>query len=215
MKNDKLYILTNENGETKGEQKRMQPGHASALNVILGESGDQWKRVKETSTPPAKSIAQRRIESLRKEIEDKRALMADRQQRIAAGQTDMEDCFVSERSNQQAIDLANTKIEILENGGLAEFDCLRDLETGEVVSTKRLKGQWGWCWRIDDAHVAKFGKFVGDASRESTYTRKGLKSGTCMLPAWACFDTYGTGMAGAYSAFVKVFPSNKNYAIEE
>ncbi|MCA9366764.1 hypothetical protein KC887_00665 [Candidatus Kaiserbacteria bacterium] len=161
------------------------------------------------------TTAKKRIEQLQQQIADKRKLMADRQQRIAAGQTDMDDCFVSERSNQQAIDLATAKIEILENGGLAEFDCLCDLQTGEVVSTNCFNGQYGYCWKIDEAHVPKFGKYVGDASRESTYARKGLKSSTCMLPAWACFETHGTGMAGAYSAFVKVFPSNKNYATEQ
>lgn len=163
----------------------------------------------------AMTTAQKRIEQLRKEIASKRALMADRQERIQEGLTDMDDCFVSERSNQQAIDLAEAKIRILEDGGLAPFQCLRDMETGQVVTITMFNGQYGLCWRIDDEHVAKFGRYVGVAARESTYTRKGLKLDEVQLPAWACFATNGKGMAGAYSAFVKVFPSNKNWATEE
>ena len=155
------------------------------------------------------------IEQLKNEIAHTSSIMDNRAQRINEGSTDMDDCFVSQRSNEQAISLAKAKIEILENGGLAPFQCLRDLETGEVVTTTIFNGKYGLCWRIDDEHVAKFGRYVGAAARESTYTRKGLKLDEVQLPAWACFATNGKGMAGAYSAFVKVFPSNKNWATEE
>jgi len=155
------------------------------------------------------------IEQLKNEIAHTSSIMDNRAQRINEGSTDMDDCFVSQRSNEQAISLAKAKIEILENGGLAPFQCLRDLETGEVVTTTIFNGKYGLCWRIDDAHQAKFGKYVGAASRESTYTRKGLKLDEVELPAWACFETNGTGMAGAYSAYVKIFPSRTNYAIED
>ena len=184
--------------------------------VVMGQRYYFGYEVEQSElTPNPTPAAQSKIQKLEQEILDKQQLMQDRERRIASGQTDMDDCFVSQRSNEQAISLAKAKIEILQNGGLAPFQCLRDLETGEVVTTTIFKGQYGLCWRIDDAYQAKFGKYVGAAARESTYTRKGLKLDEVDLPAWACFETNGTGMAGAYSAYVKVFPSRVNYALEQ
>ena len=156
---------------------------------------------------------QEKIQRLQNRIDHTKSLMDDRRERIQNGETDWDDCFMSERSNSQNIDLLKTKIDILKNGGTRLFDVLVDIETGEVVSKKIIDAQYGLCWIIDDEFKGKFGKFVGYAKRESTYTKKGLKQESRELPAWAKFKTSGSGMMGAYSAYVHVFPCDVNFAV--
>lgn len=157
--------------------------------------------------------AQELIKELQNEIDQYRAKIEDRQRRIGEGLTDMDDCFISDRMNSLHIDLAQRKIDILKNGGTAQFDVLRDIETGEIVSKKFSEGQHGLCHRIEDEFVSKFGLYVGIAKRESTYTKKGLKQCVANLPAWATTQANGSGMYGAYMSSVVVFQSKKNYAI--
>lgn len=153
------------------------------------------------------------IKQLQNEIEQYRATIEDRHRRIGEGLTDMDDCFFSDRMNSLHIRLARTKIEILENGGTCEFDVLRDIETDEIVSKKKVVGQYGLCHLIEDEYVSKFGRFVGLAKRESTYTKKGLKKDVANFPAWATTKANGSGLYGAYMSQVVVFQSKKNYAL--
>jgi len=155
---------------------------------------------------------QEKIQRLQNRIDHTRSLMDDRRKRIADGLTDWDDCFISERSNSQNIDLLKTKIQILKNGGTSTFDVLVDIETNEVVSKKIIDAKYGQCWVIDFEYQGKFGKFVGMAKRESTYTKKGLKQESRELPAWACYKSNGSGMMGAYSAYIHIFPCDVNYA---
>jgi len=157
--------------------------------------------------------AQELINQLQNEIDHYRATIDDRHKRISEGLTDMDDCYISQRMNSLHIDLAQTKIEILENNGFAQFDVLRDIETDEIISKKEVLGQYGVCHLIDDEYVSKFGRFVGCAKKESTYTKKGLKQDVAQLPAWATTKANGSGMYGAYMSSVVVFPSKKNYAV--
>lgn len=156
-----------------------------------------------------------KIESLKNEIKHTSGLIDDRMERIGKGQTDMDDCFVSQRFNELNISLTRTKIEILKNGGLWEFDVLRDLETDEIVAEDIGNGQWGSFWWIKEEFRHKFGKTYGMAKRESTFTKKGLKRSTAMFPAWATTQANGSGMAGAYMSSVVIFKSSWNHAINK
>lgn len=160
------------------------------------------------------TIAEKRIESLKQEIARIQETINERFERIGRGETDMDDCFVSDKMNQLNIQLAKTKIEILEKGGTRMFSCLRDLETDEIVSTKLRHGQYGFYWIIDNDYQDKFGTYVGDAKRESTFTKKGLKRSEYESPVWATTQANGSGMMGAYNSSVTLYPSKKNYALE-
>lgn len=152
------------------------------------------------------------MKELQESIEHTVSIIRDRQERIGRGETDMDDCFVSQRSNEQSIQEDKMKINILKNKGLHEFECLIDLETDEVISVNPRSGKFGLYWRIPSEHVDKFGNYVGYAKRESTYTRKGLKVERRTRPAWVTFSSGGgTGMMAAYTGQHVIFPSNINY----
>lgn len=134
----------------------------------------------------------------------------ERQERIDNWQTDSDDCATSIRMSSHNDSIDRMKIEILENGGLSEFECLCDLK-GNVVSEKMVDGRYGACWLIKDEYQEEFGKFVGEPRKESTLTRKGLKWGTIKKAAWVSFKSNGSGMMGAYTGQAVVFPSRVNY----
>jgi hypothetical protein len=156
--------------------------------------------------------AQELIKELQNEINKYTAIIQDRSRRIGEGLTDIDDCFMSDKSNRLQIDLAKKKIQILKNGGTSTFTVLRDIETGEIVSRKLVDGRFGLCHLISDEYVSKFGRFVGMAKREATYTKKGLKQDVAKFPAWATTEASGSGLYGAYMAQVVVYQSKKNYA---
>ena len=149
---------------------------------------------------------------LEAEIARNTEIINDRYERINRGETDLDDCFVSQRFNELAIQVAKTKLQLLENGGTSEFPCLRDLETGEVVTYTTVNGRYGQCWLVDEKFRTKFGTFLGIAARASTYHKKGLEWSTVELPAWVTTKAQGSGMAGAFSSVVTIYPTRKNYA---
>lgn len=153
------------------------------------------------------------IEQLQNEIKHHTNIMEDRHRRIAEGLTDMDDCFLSNKMNALNIQLAMAKIKILENGGTREFDVLKDIETGDIVSKRYVDGRYGPCHLIEDEYVSKFGRFVGIAKREATYTKKGLKRDRAELPCWATIKANGSGVYGAYMSSVVIYKTEKNYAL--
>jgi len=162
------------------------------------------------------NIGQKRIKQQLDTIDHYTKIMMDRRKRIEQGLTDVDDCFISERSNQHAITEAKLKLEILQNGGLSKFEVLVDVETNDIVSKKIIQGKYGLCWIVNDDHADKFGRFVGLAKKESTYSKKGLKVEWQELPAWVCFNAgSGSGMMGMYTGAYQMFPSSKNYFTEK
>ena len=149
---------------------------------------------------------------LEAEIARNTEILNERYERINRGETDIDDCFISERFNKLAIQLAKTKLQLLENGGTSEFPCLRDLNTSEVVTHTLVNGRYGQCWLVEEKFRKKFGTFVGIAARSSTYHKKGLKWSTVELPSWATTKAQGSGMAGAFNSVVTIYPATKNYA---
>ena len=150
------------------------------------------------------------IKSLKEEIQHTKDLISDRHKRINEGLTDMDDCFVSQRSNDLNVSLNEAKISILENGGLWSFEALY-FEDGMLASDKIVSSKYGSCWVLTDEAEARYGKrFVG-LLKDATYKKKGFKRGDIEKSAWATYSSNGTGMMGAYMASVKIFPSHTNY----
>lgn len=161
------------------------------------------------------TIKERRIAEQEKVIARNRELMADRQRRISNNETDMEDCFASHLMEKLSVQVAKRKIDILENGGTSEFEVLKDMETGEIVSTECVRTRYGRAWIIRPEFRHKFKKFINDAKRDSTYHKKGLDRTRAKLPAWVTTRASGSGMADVYMLHVTTFISDKNYATEE
>lgn len=143
------------------------------------------------------------------QIQDVKNRMAERRERISNGETDMDDCFVSDRLNSLEIQRLETELEVVRNGGVSDFPAIFDLETGELVSSKIVNGRYGACFVIeDDAKANKFGRFVSATlARDSSYTNKGLKIGSVELPARVTTRANGSGMAGAYCSTVTIIPA--------
>lgn len=84
-------------------------------------------------------------EELRKSIEAEKQRYIDtmnrRDERIANGEVDEDDCFMSIRVESQAIDRCNMELEILKGDGLMNYDAIID-ENGEEVSVHCFENKW-------------------------------------------------------------------------
>ena len=84
-------------------------------------------------------------EELRKSIEAEKQRYIDtmnrRDERIANGEEDEDDCFMSIRVESQAIDRCNMELEILKGDGLMNYDAIID-ENGEEVSVHCFENKW-------------------------------------------------------------------------
>lgn len=68
--------------------------------------------------------------------------MKRREIRIANGETDEDDCFLSMRSEEQNLRKCDMQLSILDTDGLMEFDGVFDAE-GKEVNVHPITNQWG------------------------------------------------------------------------
>lgn len=132
-------------------------------------------------------------EELRKAIESRKAtLMAaldNRAERIKNWETDEDDCFISERVEQNGIRECNLQLEILNGDGCMDYEGWFDAEGNEVY-VRYVNTRYGsaFVWN---------GIF---ASSERALERKtGLKRKIIRVPAWTKFSSPYRGMMGVYS----------------
>ena len=69
-----------------------------------------------------------KIADLEAQIARTQAVMDERNERIAKGETDEDDCFISIKVNSDAIKEANMQIAIIKQGGTAWFDWYMDMD---------------------------------------------------------------------------------------
>jgi len=141
------------------------------------------------------------IEKLNQELNSIQDRAKDREANISACLYDSSDSFLSEWANSKSQDLLKVKLQILENGGLAEFQALADL-SGNIVSDRLIKTRFGGAYKVGD-------KWINPYVKESTLAKKGFKLTTVKKWAWACLKSNGTGLGG--NVWVEIFPSNTNY----
>lgn len=144
------------------------------------------------------------IDSLEQDIESLLASLADRRKRINEGRTDMDDCFVSETSDNQQLRGDRLKLALLRSGGLAWFSEVATLD-GVVVPSKWIETAWGTrrCVTLPDGRVVWTSAQTADG-----LARHGLKAVLCLRPAW--FNLKG-GLEGSWT----LFASEVNYATGE
>lgn len=150
-------------------------------------------------------LAMTAVEKLQARLERIRAQRRERWERIRAAEFDLDDCFVSDRADDLTIRLLETQINILKDGGTAEFPALLHLDgtpTGAVLKQTR----------FGSAYLLPDGKWVNPWVRESTLARKGFKLGTERAPAWAAIMGSGRGLSGFAAAQVIVFRAKENVA---
>lgn len=151
------------------------------------------------------------IESLKREIQRSKEAIDSRFERIDAGWTDMDDCFISQKCDERAITTAERKIALIEEGGCAWFQEYATLG-GQLVNAKWVNTKYGCKLRVElpDGSV----KWTV-AETAKGLAQVGIKKVLCKRPAWYCFRSGNTGMLGVYTGSYVLFPSDVNYATGE
>ena len=148
------------------------------------------------------------IEMLEKEIANYREVMADRQRRIDAWQTDEDDCFISQRCDERGVNLAKDKIALIKDGGCMWFPEYATLD-GILIKARWCNTKYGYSLRAEmpDGSVV-----WTTAGTKKGLAKKGIKKVMCKRPAWFAFHSSQSGMMGVYTGSYVPFPSDFNYA---
>ena len=152
------------------------------------------------------------VEQLQREIERMQESISDRYDRINAGMTDMDDCFMSQKCEDRGIANNRDKINLINKGGCTWFREYATLD-GQLVNARWCKTQYGSSLRVEmpDGRVV-----WTTASTAKGLAKKGLKQVECLRPAWYRFSSGGLGgMLGVYCGSYVPFPSDINYATGE
>jgi len=152
------------------------------------------------------------LEKLKQELKALEDEFQRRENRILNGEVEPADCFLSTWANEIQRELVKTKIKILENGGVWPFEELFYID-GTPTGAKLVNTRFGATYRVEkpDGSIDWVNPFV----RPETLEKKGYMLDYVERPAWACLKSSGTGLAGAMSCYVHIFPSRKNYATGE
>ena len=131
-------------------------------------------------------------EELRKTIEAQKAnlqaAIERRAQRIANWETDEEDCFVSQRVEEQGITECNMQLEILNGDGMMDFEGWFD-ENGKEVRVRWVNTRYGGAFVWNGI----FGSSEKALMKKTGLTRKWIR-----VPVWTKFSAGGSGMMGVY-----------------
>lgn len=151
------------------------------------------------------------IQSLKEDIRLMRAAIDNRWERINNGQTDIDDCFVSQRCEERGIAVAEDKIRLIEDGGCAWFAEYATLD-GRLVDARWCNTKYGTSLRVQmpDGSVV-----WTTATTQKGLAKRGIQRVECLRPAWYTFHSSQSGMLGVYTGGYVLFPSDINYATGE
>lgn len=152
------------------------------------------------------------VEQLEQEIKRMQESISSRYDRIDAGLTDMDDCFISQKCEDRGISNNREKINLINNGGCLWFTEYATLDN-KLINARWCKTQYGYSLRAEmpDGRV-----IWTTANTQKGLAKKGLKKVECKRPAWYKFSSGGlSGMLGVYAGSYVPFPSDVNYATGE
>lgn len=151
------------------------------------------------------------VAQLEQEINLMQEAIKNRYERIDAGLTDIDDCFISQRCEERGIANNKDKIDLINNGGCLWFPEYATLD-GQLVKAHWCNTKFGYSLRAEmpDGRVV-----WTTASTQKGLAKKGLKQVECKRPAWFKFTSGQSGMLGVYSGSYVPFPSDVNYATGE
>lgn len=152
------------------------------------------------------------VEQLEQEIKRMQESINSRYDRIDAGLTDMDDCFISQKCEDRGISNNREKINLINNGGCLWFTEYATLDN-KLINARWCKTQYGYSLRAEmpDGRV-----IWTTANTQKGLAKKGLKKVECKRPAWYKFSSGGlSGMLGVYAGSYVPFPSDVNYATGE
>ena len=143
--------------------------------------------------------------AIMKQRETLQAAIDRRAERIANWETDEDDCFMSERVEQNGIRECDLQLDILSGDGCMDLDAWFDTD-GNEVRVRCVKTRYGWAYVWN-------GVF---ASSEKALAKKtGLTRKTIRVPIWTKFSTPYSGMMGAYCGSYEVVRWHTNMVTGE
>ena len=151
------------------------------------------------------------VEQLQAEIDRMKESISNRYDRIDAGWTDIDDCFISQRCEERGISNNMDKIDLISKGGCLWFGEYATLD-GQIVNAHWCNTMYGEKLRgvMPDGMV-----IWTTATTAKGLAKKGLKKVECLRPAWFRFSSSNSGMLGVYTGSYVPFPSDINYATGE
>lgn len=139
------------------------------------------------------------IERLEAQRETIKKQIANREERIANWETDIDDCFIS------------MKLHLLRNGGTSWFLEYATLD-GTIIQARWCNTKYGTKLRA----VMPNGEVIWTSSDTARgLAKRGIKKVLCKRPAWIRFYSGDSGMMGVMTGSYGEFPSNVNYATGE
>jgi len=115
------------------------------------------------------------------------------------------DGFISQWSSGLSAERLYREAQLLEDGGLAEFPALFDLD-GNYVPARLIDGRYGECWAILDEAGDFTGEFItAFPARRATIVKKGYLEGRVKRPARV---KVASGKGGMATAYVTVYPTD-------
>lgn len=117
--------------------------------------------------------------------------MKRREIRIANGETDEDDCFLSMRSEEQNLRKCDMQLSILDTDGLMEFDGVFDAD-GKEVNVHPITNRWG--------KISNTGRGVYASTLTALLKKTGWVIKRVNVPCWVKFDNgVGGGMCAVYT----------------
>lgn len=148
-------------------------------------------------------------EALRESILDTKAHLLDvlenRQRRIDNCETDMDDCFVSERIEHNALSECDKQLKILDTDGLMDYDAVFDNDGNEV-----------WVHWVNTRYGGAYvGNGIFASSRKALLKKTGWTVRTIRVPCWTKSVCHGTGLCGAFNSTIEVVRWHTNMVTGE
>lgn len=151
------------------------------------------------------------IKELESEIELSQKAISNRIDRINNGETDWDDCFMSQRCEERGISVCRDKIRLIKDGGCAWFREYATLDN-QLVEARWCNTRFGSSLRVEMPN----GEVIWTTSTTPKgLAKRGLKLVECKRPAWYAFRSSQRGMLGVYTGDYVLFPSDVNYATGE
>ncbi|MGN0553044.1 MAG: hypothetical protein ACI4I1_06645 [Oscillospiraceae bacterium] len=134
-------------------------------------------------------------ESIIAEKKRKQDAIDRRMDRINNCETDMDDCFISQHVEEDAIRACNMQLKILDGDGCMDITAIFDND-GNEVRTHWFTNKWG-----RDTIVAN-GVFA--SSLKALLKKTGWTEKVIRVPAWTKFIANGSGMCGVMNGSTEV-----------
>jgi hypothetical protein len=126
------------------------------------------------------------------------------------------DGFLSQWANDISARMYRLQAEIADAGGKSTFTGL--YYGDRRVKAKKIETRFGWCWLLDGAEAAIFGrKFIPIAPYEGVsrvQKNLGLHEALELAPAKAKIGGSGTGLSGCANAFVEVVRTGDPWGLD-